>query len=249
MSTFYIKNEQIAGNKIKIIGDDYNHLKNVLRYKTGEKLDVCDENAIRYNTKIIEYTGEEVICEIVAIDKNTTESPINITLYQGLPKADKLELIIQKATEIGVNEVYPVQMERSIVKLDEKNIDKKLDRWNKISAEASKQSGRQKIPQVHRVINLKNIIENISKYDIVLLPYENEKSATIKDTLKVCMERNPKIKDIAVIIGPEGGFSEDEIKKLNDIENVRTVTLGPRILRTETAGLATLSMLVYEFEL
>lgn len=249
MSTFYIKNEQIVDNNIKIIGDDYKHIKNVLRCKIGEKLDVCDENATRYKTKIVDYTGEEVVCEIESIDENTTESPINIALYQGLPKSDKLDFIIQKTTEIGVNEIFPVQMERSIVKLDEKGIDKKLDRWNKISAEASKQSGRQKIPQVHRPINLKNIIENISKYDIVLLPYENEKSATIKDTLKVCIENSTVINDIAVIIGPEGGFSEDEVNTLNKFENVHTVTLGPRILRTETAGLATLAMLVYEFEL
>lgn len=140
-------------------------------------------------------------------------------------------------------------MERSIVKLDEKSLDKKLDRWNKISAEASKQSGRQKIPHVHSAINFKNIIENISKYDIVLLPYENEKSATIKDSLMKIKEKNNNIKEIAIIIGPEGGFSENEIGLVNKFENVHTVTLGPRILRTETAGLATLAMLIYEFEL
>ena len=249
MSTFYIKNNQIKDGYISILGDDYKHIKNVLRCKIGEYIDICDENAIRYKTKIAKYMEDEVVCQVEKIDENSTESPINITLYQGLPKSDKLELIIQKATEIGASNVYPVQMERSIVKLEEKSIDKKIDRWNKIAVEASKQSGRQKVLKVHRVIKLKNIIENISKYDIVLLPYENEKSATIKGTLKKLLEKNIKINDIAVIIGPEGGFSEEEVSTLNKFENVHTVTFGPRILRTETAGLATLAMLIYEFEL
>ena len=248
MSTFYVKTSQINNNKIEIIGEDYKHIKNVLRCKIGEKIDVCDENAIRYKTKITNFTDKSIICEIQEIDKNTTEAKINITLFQGLPKSDKLELIIQKATEMGVYSVVPVQMERSIIKIDEKNLEKKLERWNKISAEASKQSGRQKVPEVHRVINFKNIIENISKYDIVLLPYENEKSVTIKDVLINLKKCNTNISNIAVIIGPEGGFSENEINTLSEIENVHIVTLGPRILRTETAGLATLSMLVYEFE-
>ena len=249
MSTFYVKNNQINGNLISVLGNDYKHIKSVLRCKIGEKLEICDENTTRYRTKIIQITDENVICQIEEIDEKTTESPINITLFQGLPKADKFEFIIQKATEIGAKDIYPVQMERSIVKLDEKSLDKKLDRWNKISAEASKQSGRQKIPHVHSAINFKNIIENISKYDIVLLPYENEKSATIKDSLMKIKEKNNNIKEIAIIIGPEGGFSENEIGLVNKFENVHTVTLGPRILRTETAGLATLAMLIYEFEL
>ena len=249
MSTFYVENNQIKDGYISILGDDYRHIKNVLRCKIGEKLDICDENAVRYKTKINKYIEDEVVCEIETIDENSTESPINITLFQGLPKSDKLELIIQQATEMGASSVYPVQMERSIVKIDEKSIDKKLDRWNKIAVEASKQSGRQKVLKVHRVINLKNIIENISKYDIVLLPYENEKSATIKDTLKSLLDRKVLVNDIAVIIGPEGGFSDEEVSTLNKFENVHTVTLGPRILRTETAGLATLAMLIYEFEL
>ena len=249
MSTFYVKKNQISGNRIKIIGDDYYHLNNVLRCKIGESLDICDEDYVRYKTKIIECNDKEVICDIVNIDNKSTESPLNMTLYQGLPKADKLEFIIQKATEIGVNNIYPVQMDRSIVKIDEKNLNKKFERWNKICLEASKQSGRQKVPEVHRVINFKNIIENISKYDIVLLPYENEKSVTIKGALEKARKDNNKIKNVAIIIGPEGGFSEDEISTLSKFQEVYTVTLGPRILRTETAGLVTLSMLNYEFEL
>ena len=249
MATFHVKNSQIDGKNIQIIGEDYNHLKNVLRSKIGEKIDICDENSIKYNTKIIEYTDKAAVCEIEKIDDRNTETKVKMTLFQGLPKMDKFELIIQKSTEIGVSDIYPVQMDRSIMKIDEKNLDKKLDRWNKISLEASKQSGRQKIPNVHTVINLKNIIENISKYDIVLLPYENEKSATIKDVIGDLKSNKEEFKNIAVIIGPEGGFSENEISTLSKYENVNIVTLGPRILRTETAGIVTLAMLVYEFEL
>jgi len=249
MATFYVKNEQIVGEKIQILGDDFYHLKNVLRCKIGENIDICDENANRYNSKIIEINENNVTCEIVKIDDKTTESPINVTIYQGVPKADKLELIIQKTTELGVNTIIPVQMARSVAKIEPKNLEKKLERWNKIAAEASKQSGRQRIPLVGNVINFKNIIENISKYDIVLLPYENEKSTSIKNAVLQARVTNSDIKNIAVIIGPEGGFSEEEVKLLSELEKVCVVTLGPRILRTETAGIATLAMLLYEFEL
>lgn len=251
MSTFYVKNDQIIDNKIQITGDDFYHLKNVLRYKIGETIDICDENSVKYKTRIEKYIDKIAVCCIECIYENTTEPNINVTLYQGFPKADKLEMIIQKTTEIGVMDIFPVQMERSIVKMDKKNIEKKVERWNKICAEASKQSGRQKIPRVHMPINFKNMIENISKYDIVLLPYENEKSVTLKSKIMTLnnTENKGNFKEIAIIIGPEGGFSKEEINTLSKFENVHIVSLGPRILRTETAALVTLSMLIYEFEL
>lgn len=249
MSTFYIKNNQIDADKIIILGEDYNHIKNVLRCKLGEEIDVCDENEIRYKTKIEEYTDKMVVCAIESVDETITEFGIDVSLYQGVPKSDKFELIIQKTTELGINHIIPVQMERSIAKIDEKNAEKKLERWNKIALEASKQSGRQKVPTVHNVIKFKNIIENISKYDIVLLPYENEKSVTMRVALNKIKANNNKIEKIAVIIGPEGGFSDEEINMIMKYENVYIVSLGPRILRTETAGLTALAMITYEFEL
>lgn len=249
MSTFYVKNNQINDGKIEIVGEDYRHLKNVLRYTIEDDLEICDENAVRYQTKIEKFTENCAICKIQEILKGTTEAPMQVTLYQGLPKSDKLEQIIQKTTEMGIYEIIPVAMERSIAKIEEKNKAKKSERWNKISMEASKQSGRQKIPTVQEMINFKNIIENISKYDIVLLPYENEKSTSIKNAVLQARVTNSDIKNIAVIIGPEGGFSEEEVKLLSELEKVCVVTLGPRILRTETAGIATLAMLLYEFEL
>lgn len=247
MSTFYVKNSQINDGKIEITGEDYRHLKNVLRYKIEDDLEVCDENETRYQTKIVQFSENCAICEIQNIISGTTESPMNVTLYQGLPKSDKLEQIIQKTTEMGVCEIIPVAMERSIVKIDEKNVAKKLERWNKIALEASKQSGRQKVPTVQEPIKFKNIIENILKYDIVLLLYENEKSVTIKEAIK---RENHKLgENIAILIGPEGGFSLEEVEILSKYKNVQVVTVGPRILRTETAGLAALAMIVYELEL
>lgn len=244
MSIFYVKNEQINGEEANILGDDVKHIRDVLRYNIGDELDICDEEGIRYNTEILNFAQHEISLKILEKLESTTEPEINVTLFQGLPKADKMELIIQKCTEIGVCEVVPVITDRVIVKLDEKSADKKIERWNKIALEAAKQSGRQKVPVVQKPIKLKNLIENISKYDILILPYECEKENNIKAVLKNVKK---DCKNIAIMIGPEGGFSEEEIKTL-ELENVRKVTLGPRILRTETAGLVTLAVVLYELQ-
>ncbi len=245
MSIFYVKNNQINNDKAMIIGEDVKHIKDVLRYKVGDGLDICNENGEKYNTKIKSFEKDLITLEIFGKSETTSEPSVNITLFQGLPKADKFELIIQKCTELGVSEFVPVITDRVIVKLDEKTIEKKVERWNIIAKEAGKQSGRQKIPIVKKPIKLKNIIENIQKYDILLLPYECEKEVTLKAVLR---DNKEKYKNIAILIGPEGGFSEEEVS-LFKFENVRKVSLGPRILRTETAGLATVAMLLYELDL
>ena len=245
MSTFYVKNEQIIGNNITIINDDVKHIKNVLRYKINDEIDICDENGIRYKTKIENFENDKILLDILEISNESTECSINITLVQGLPKADKMELIIQKCTELGVKSIVPVISERVIVKLDEKSEAKKIDRWQKIAKEASKQSGRQIVPEIENTINLKNIIEKLSKYDIVIMPYECEKERMLKNILEK-LDKN--IKNIAVIIGPEGGFSEKDVEILEKCNNLQKVSLGPRILRTETAGLATLAMVIYELD-
>ena len=245
MSTFYVKNEQIIGNNITIINDDVKHIKNVLRYKINDEIDICDENGIRYKTKIENFENDKILLDILEISNESTECSINITLFQGLPKADKMELIIQKCTELGVKSIVPVISERVIVKLDEKSEAKKIDRWQKIAKEASKQSGRQIVPEIENTINLKNIIEKLSKYDIVIMPYECEKERMLKNILEK-LDKN--IKNIAVIIGPEGGFSEKDVEILEKCNNLQKVSLGPRILRTETAGLATLAMVIYELD-
>lgn len=243
MSTFYIKNNQINNNEITITGDDANHIKNVLRYKIGDELDVCNEDAKRYQAEITDFSANGIILRVIKESEKSAESPLNITLFQGLPKADKMEYIIQKATELGVSEVVPVEMERSVAKLTGKDSSKKIERWNKIAYEASKQCGRDRVPLVQNVDNLKNIIEKFSKYDIVLLPYEKEFGQNLKQVL----QRHKNFENVAIVIGPEGGFSESDLALLK-LPNTEMVTLGPRILRTETASLAVLSMLSYEIE-
>lgn len=244
MSIFYIKNEQINEENAYIEGEDVKHIKDVLRYNINDNIDICDENGIKYIAQIINMAKEKISLKILEVSEETSEPSVNITLFQGLPKADKLEMIIQKCTELGVSEIVPVITERVIVKLDEKSASKKLERWNKIAQEAGKQSGRQKIPKVKNINNLKNLIEILPKYDILLLPYECEKEVTLKSVLRN-LDKN--VKNIAIFIGPEGGFSENDLKLLN-LPNVKKVTLGPRILRTETAGLATVSMVLYELQ-
>lgn len=245
MSTFYIKNEQMDEDKITIQNDDFNHIKNVLRYKIDDEIDVCDENGIRYKTKIEKFEDGSVILKITEVSNDSTECNINITLFQGLPKSDKMDLIVQKCTELGVKEIVPFISERVIVKLNEKNEEKKIERWQKIAKEAAKQSGRQIIPNIGNTINLKNIIENLSKYDIVIMPYECEKEHMIKNVLR---KIDNNVKNIAIIIGPEGGFSEKDVEILEKCEKLKKVSLGSRILRTETAGFITLAMVIYELD-
>ena len=246
ISTFYIKNNQVNIETISIVGDDVKHIRNVLRHKVNDELEVCDESGVRYLTKIREFLENEILLDIIEQSDKNTEMPVKIDLYQGLPKSDKMDLIVQKTTELGVSTIIPVMTDRVIVKLEKGNENKKIERWNKIAAEAAKQSGRQLIPIVENVVNLEKIVENLSKYDIVIVPFECEKDSTLKNILKNVKN---KIENIAVVIGPEGGFSEKDIEILEKAPNVEKVSLGKRILRTETAGLATLAMLLYEYEL
>lgn len=246
MYKFFVKNNQINDNIIEIIGEDVNHIKNVLRLKVDEKIHVCEhENGVTFVAKIINLQTDKVLVEILEEVKQTTESGISVHIFQGLPKQEKMEQIIQKATEIGVSDITPVKMERCVVKLDEKSETKKIDRWQKIAEVAAKQSKRDKIPSVHSIVNLKNIYEKIEKYDIVIVAYEEETQTNIKQALKT-LDKN-KQKNIAILVGPEGGISKEEIDFLKTISNVKTVTLGKRILRTETAPLVLASVIMYEF--
>ena len=246
ISTFYVKNNKILDKKIRITGEDVNHIKGALRHKVGDELTICSESGERYSAKIAEITNDEIILNITEHIDFSTEPDVNITLVQGLPKSDKMDFIVQKATELGVSNVIPVITDRVIVKIDESNEKKKVDRWNKIVFEASKQSGRTRVPTVENIVNLENIIEKLSKYDIVIVPYECEKENTIKAILT---NIHTNVKDVAVVIGPEGGFSVSDIDALKRLDNIKLVSLGKRILRTETAGIATIAMLLYEYDL
>ncbi|MBO5413676.1 MAG: 16S rRNA (uracil(1498)-N(3))-methyltransferase [Clostridia bacterium] len=243
MPKFFVKNNQIEDNIINIIGTDVNHIANVLRLKIDDKIHVCNEdNGINYKSKIIEINKENVKCEILEEMASKSEANVHINILQGLPKAEKMELIIQKCTELGVKEITPVEMERCVVKLDGKSAIKKQERWQKIAEVAAKQSGRDKIPNINNVTNIKNICNMLADYDIVLVPYENEKNTTLKEVLAHLPKKDLKI---AIIIGPEGGFEEKEIKMLEQ-NNCKIVTLGNRILRTETVAIAMTSVILYE---
>ncbi len=249
MPKFFVSQAQIQDDSIKIIGQDVNHIKNVLRLNFEDRIQVCiKEKELTYNCIIKEISKDIVLCEIIDAVKETTESNVNIHIFQGLPKADKFEFIIEKCTEIGVKEITPVIMKRTIVKLNEKDINKKIERWRKIAEVAAKQSGRDKILGVQNLLNFKNVFENLKKYDIVLVAYENEKNNTLKNVLKKLKDEN-KVLNLAVLIGPEGGIDINEIEELkNNISNVQIVTLGKRILRTETAPLVISSNILYELE-
>ena len=245
MSKFFVRSEKIKDSEILIDTEDVNHIKNVLRKNIGDDIIVCDyEKKINYNCKIKEISKRDIICEIISQRESESESNIKIDIFQGLPKADKMELIIQKGTELGVNSFIPVVFKRSVVKIDEKDKSKKIERWQKISEVAAKQSGRDMIPLIKNIENVKNICKLFENYDIVLVAYENENQNSLKEALKSL--NKPEVK-IAIIIGPEGGIDESEIELFKDA-GAKIVTLGKRILRTETVCLAITAIINYELE-
>ena len=251
MPKFFVKEKQIYKDRIDIMGDDVNHIKNVLRMKVNDELNICDQdNGINYLSKIASFEKDKIICLIESELENQNESNVKITLYQGLPKFDKMELIIQKCTEVGVNKFIPVSMKRCVVKYNEKDIDKKIERFNKISEVAAKQSMRDIIPKVESIKTIKDIIEDFKEFDTVLVAYEEETETTLKSVLKE-LSKNNKINNkykIAIIIGPEGGIDKYEIELFKSQSNCQIVSLGSRILRTETAGLVMAGNIIYELE-
>ncbi len=252
MSKFFVKTEQINNNDIVIIGDDVNHIINVLRMKKTDKVQICNQDTgDNYNAEIVNYSKNEVECKIISKINETTESNVHITLFQGIPKFEKMELIIQKNTEVGIKSIVPVIMERTVVKLDEKIASKKLERWQKIAEIAAKQSMRDIIPQIGNITKLKDI--DTTEFDAVLVAYENEEHNMLKTELQK-LERKIKSNNsseqqynIAIVIGPEGGISEKELVMLAE-KNAKFVSLGKRILRTETAGLVMAGNIIYELE-
>ena len=213
--------------------------------KVGDTFNVCDNNSNNYIVQINRFEKEEIICDILQECSNTAESNVKVHIYQGLPKADKMELIIQKSVELGVEKITPVEMKRCVVKLDSKDKIKKIDRWQKIAEVAAKQSGRDIIPEICSVKNIKEIVDEFEEYDLIILCYENEKNTFLKDVLKTVAQKD--LLKIAVIIGPEGGIDISEVEIMEN-NGAKVVSLGSRILRTETVGLSLLSIIMYEFE-
>ena len=242
MYNFFVDDENIVDSSIYVEGDDYKHIKNVLRMKEGEVIKICNKkNGDSFKTKIKKISDTKIICDIIE-KMESTEPSVRVDVYQGLPKSDKIEYIIQKSVELGVHSVIPVEMKCCIAKM--KNPEKKIKRWNLISEAAAKQSKRSIIPKVDNIIDIKKLCEEIKKYDLAIVAYEKENKKSIKDLIK----KNDKLESIAIIIGPEGGIDESEVEMLKD-SGAKCATLGKRILRTETASSAVLSMIMYEFEL
>ena len=246
MPKFFITNNQIKNDKIYLTGDDVKHIANVLRKQVGCEINICNmETSDNFLCKIEAIDKENIKCKIIKTIKSEAEPTTEITIFQGIPKAEKMELIIQKCTELGAKHFVPVQMERCVVKLDSKAERKKIERWQKIAETAAKQSGRDIIPNIENSINLAKLCNLIQKYDIVLLAYENEKENKLKNELKNI--KNIQNLKIGIIIGPEGGLEKQEVEKLQ-LAGVKVVTLGKRILRTETVGISMVSIIMYELE-
>ena len=245
MNQFFVKPSQIQDKKIIITGKDVNHIKNVLRMKIGEEVSISNgEDGKEYRGIIKEFLEDEVICDLAFVKEDGVELPSKVYLYQGLPKADKMELIIQKAVELGVYEIIPVATKRAVVKLDEKKSKSKIARWQAISESAAKQSKRAIIPKVADVLSFKEALKDCQKAQVKVIPYELAEG--MEKTKEIISGLKPG-QDVAIFIGPEGGFEEAEINAAMDAK-ITPVTLGKRILRTETAGFTILSWIMYQLE-
>ncbi|MBQ7352508.1 MAG: 16S rRNA (uracil(1498)-N(3))-methyltransferase [Clostridia bacterium] len=248
MPRFFISSEQIEINDgvkvIHILGDDAHHIARALRMAQGEKIEAVDSQKTVYNCTLSKFIEDKEIIAIVESESvSDTEPKYEVILYQALPKSDKMETIIQKAVECGATKIVPFKSERCIVKIDKKDENKKLDRWQKISESASKQCGRGIIPKIESILTFEQMIEDAKKCDLPLFCYEAEDGKTIKDALK-CFNGSK----IAIIVGSEGGFSINEAERITN-SGIRSVGLGKRILRCETASSFALACIVYENEL
>ena len=251
MPKFFVNKKQVENETINIIGGDVNHIKNVLRKKEKEKIEICiignEEKGLDTISEIEKIEENCIKCRILEYKVSETEGKIQVTIFQGLPKSDKMELVIQKSVELGVYEIYPTEMKRCIVKLKEQEANKKIARWQKISEVAAKQSGRNIIPQIKEKVNIKQVCNLVKDYDKLIVAYEEEKENSLKSELKSIKSKDKENIKIAILVGPEGGIDLEEIEELSKAGAV-IVTLGKRILRTETVALNVLSNIMYELE-
>lgn len=243
MPKFFIDTKDIDKSTVILKDDNMHHLINVLRKSVGDTIRVCDKSGYDYECVVTEVKKDSVILDITDKMGSISEPKTKITLFQGLPKGDKLSLIVEKCVEAGVYDIIPVSMARSVVKLSKKDFLKKKERLLKVSLSASKQSGRGIVPEISDLFDFSEMLSQLKDFDLVVFPYEEAKDVTLKTVLK-----DFKGEKIAVVIGPEGGFATEEVESLKNL-NITPVTLGNRILRTETAGIATVFNILYELEL
>lgn len=239
MHRFFVESDTIKGNEIEIKGSDARHIRDVLRLKTGNTIIAVDGSSVEYKAIIKEMTKDKIICDITEKSEAMKEPVVNVTLAQSIPKREKMETIIKMTTELGIKEIIPVITERVIVQGDFK---KKVDRWQKIAMEASKQSGRTKMPKIREAAGLEEVLKKVFIYDLAIIPFELHKELSISEILK-----RKRIYDIILFIGPEGGFSHEEIQLAKNY-GVFPVTLGNRILRVETAAVAATTLIMQQFK-
>lgn len=244
MQRFFVTPDQVGEDKIRIQGSDVNHMKNVLRMRPGEEVMVSDGNNRQYRCRVEDYPDGEAVLAILEAGLVDTELPSRIYLFQGLPKQEKMELIVQKAVELGVCQVIPVQTRRCVVKLDAKKAAKKVQRWQQIAESAAKQAGRGYIPAVSEVMTFQEALAFSEALDIRLIPYE---LADGMDGTRKILDGIRPGQSVGIFIGPEGGFEKEEVGRAVEA-GAMPITLGKRILRTETAGIAVLSILMYRLE-
>lgn len=240
----FVAFENIKGNIARIEGSDVNYLKNVMRLTCGDEIIVMDSKSKEYTSKISKIDKDSITAELISERHPKSEPKVKITVAQGLPKNKKMDLIVQKVTELGATRIIPICAERSIVRIADEKGSHKVKRWQRIAKEAAEQSGRLIIPLVDEIKTMKELLIMCDDFDLCVILWEMEKERTIKSVLKA----NPEAHEILVLIGPEGGFSHDEVESARKGGFV-TATVGNRILRTETAAIAVLSMIEYEFEI
>lgn len=242
MPKFFVTGDKITENSIIIDTSDAAHISRVLRLSEGDSITVCDGMGTDYDAVIEKTEEKSIICSVKSRYPSCTEPNIEVTLFQGLPKASKMEYIIQKTTELGITKIVPVKLARCVVRIDsEKDAKKKTDRWRKISEAAAKQSGRGIVPEIGDIVTLDEVLKQRGEYDLFFVPYECEEQKTLREILL----SKENVKKVGFIIGPEGGFDLNEAEKIRK-SGISTVTLGKRILRTETAGEAVTAMTMYE---
>lgn len=244
MHHFFVSPEQVGEKSITITGSNVNHIKHVLRMAPGEQITVSSGENKEYRCEIRSLSEEQVEAQIMWVQETGAELPSRLYLFQGLPKSDKMELIIQKAVELGVYEIVPTATRRAVVKLDKKKEESKRKRWQGIAESAAKQSKRNLIPQVTQVMSFREAVEYAAGLDVKLVPYE---LAEGMDAARQVIGSIKPGQSVAVFIGPEGGFAPEEIDYAVE-HGFRPITLGRRILRTETAGMTVLSILMYHLE-
>lgn len=244
MHHFFVDQEQIGPEVIQITGPDVNHMKNVLRMGPGEQILISNGVDKDYLCEILEVASLQVTARILSVDESGCELPARLYLFQGIPKSDKMELIIQKAVELGVYQIIPVETKRAVVKLDKKKEESKLRRWRAVSESAAKQSKRLIIPEVAQVMTFQEALIFAGQFDLNLIPYEHAKG--MAETREILTGIKPGM-GVGIFIGPEGGFEDSEVE-LAESWGAKQITLGKRILRTETAGLAILSVLSFQLE-